>query len=226
MNPFAHMVYEMAREGYVRSASVGFLPRAYVQNETRGGFMPMDFTEQELLEWSVVPVPSNPNALLGAKSKGIDIAPLGEWLERVLDVEGDNAPLIARAKAEKLWRIVRDVESVQVLETPEATAVAEPAPDEPDRFTALEQENTELRAQLEGLRARHSNMQDEPSAEGGEGPEQRSVAADQAPAPSPLETPAPVQQPALDKAALKDALREAIKSAVDQRMRYHTGRID
>jgi HK97 family phage prohead protease len=63
--PLADQVYEMVKRGFLRATSVGFRPKRdkYSWNEERGG---IDFEEQELLEFSVVPVPSNPEALLSA----------------------------------------------------------------------------------------------------------------------------------------------------------------
>ncbi len=44
---------------WLRSASIGFMPRAAVANDLGG----QDYSEWELLEWSLVPVPMNPQAL-------------------------------------------------------------------------------------------------------------------------------------------------------------------
>jgi len=53
--------------GWIRTASIGFVPLANNPNETGG----MDFTEWELLEWSLVPIPYNQDALRLAV-KGFD----------------------------------------------------------------------------------------------------------------------------------------------------------
>jgi len=70
--------------GAVKSASVGFmpLPDGATWNKERGG---IDFSKQELLEFSIVSVPANPEALLDAKAAGLDLAPLREWAERTLE---------------------------------------------------------------------------------------------------------------------------------------------
>jgi len=80
--PLADTVYEMLKAGFLRATSVGFRPLKSVHNEERPGWA-MDFIEQELLEFSVVPVPCNPEALMdaakgvaGALSAGVDLAPL------------------------------------------------------------------------------------------------------------------------------------------------------
>jgi HK97 family phage prohead protease len=60
--------HDMAREvlklvdgGFLNATSVGFRPINGRRNTERGG---MDFEQQELLEFSIVPVPSNPEALI------------------------------------------------------------------------------------------------------------------------------------------------------------------
>lgn len=60
--------------GWVRTASIGFIPSKGVAN-AEGGY---DFTEWELLEWSLVPIPSNQDALALA-IKGL--APEGQESE-------------------------------------------------------------------------------------------------------------------------------------------------
>ncbi len=69
----------------MKAVSVGFLPIEWSFNEERGGYMPMDFKRQELVEISAVPVPSNPDALSIARSKGIDTASIVAWAETVGD---------------------------------------------------------------------------------------------------------------------------------------------
>lgn len=101
--PFGYMVYEMYRQGYLRAVSVGFMPQKYSINEERGG---VDFEEQELLEYSAVPVPANPEALIGA-SKAIDLSPLKEWAEEVLDTEGLWTPDTADS-AREAWEGLKD----------------------------------------------------------------------------------------------------------------------
>ncbi len=69
---FADTVYRLAKGGYLNATSVGFIgirqePRLSEEGEHLG----IIFQEQELLETSIVPVPSNPTALMEARSKGI-----------------------------------------------------------------------------------------------------------------------------------------------------------
>lgn len=86
--PFGNMVGRLYKNGYLHGASVGFLPLEYEMSKDRDGFAPVDFKKQRLLEWSAVPVPSNPEGLVHARSAGIDLAPMVDWAEKILDGEG------------------------------------------------------------------------------------------------------------------------------------------
>ena len=57
-----HIVRLLWSGGWVRTASIGFRPLEWEENEFGG----MDFTKWELLEWSLVPIPMNPDALANA----------------------------------------------------------------------------------------------------------------------------------------------------------------
>lgn len=92
----ADMLWKMysAVPPFMRATSVGFNPLEWVypydealdaNEETDRGFFDIDFLRQELLEYSLVPVPANAEALMGAHTKGIDTRPLKTWAERVLD---------------------------------------------------------------------------------------------------------------------------------------------
>lgn len=86
MNPMAECVYQMIAEGYLRATSVGFNPTKFSPNELGG----MTFAEQELLEFSIVPVPANPEALVQAKAAGIDIRPIIKWAKAILKPGGNR----------------------------------------------------------------------------------------------------------------------------------------
>lgn len=87
LNPFGHMVGQMYAKGFLRAVSVGFVARKWslAQEKERSGGV--DVHSQELLEYSCVPVPANPDALIEAKACGIDLVPLRIWTEKVLDQE-------------------------------------------------------------------------------------------------------------------------------------------
>jgi len=59
--------------GWIRTASIGFIPRTASPNDVGGS----DFGEWELLEWSLVPIPANQDALRLAM-KAIDALPVDE----------------------------------------------------------------------------------------------------------------------------------------------------
>lgn len=71
--PLADTVYALAKNGFINAGSVGFKPIKYQFRTDSDG---VDFLEQELLEMSIVSVPSNPEALISARSKGIDFRPI------------------------------------------------------------------------------------------------------------------------------------------------------
>ena len=82
VDPSADLVYKKIRHGSVTAGSVGFIPRDYVTRGTEKGNLPENkelldrypnagriYTKQSLLEWTICPVPANPNAL-AASIKG------------------------------------------------------------------------------------------------------------------------------------------------------------
>lgn len=89
-HPFAETVYQLVRGGFVNAGSVGFIPLKWNWNEeTRG----IDFFEQELIEYSVVGVPMNPEALSQAKAFGLD----GDAIERAFGAFNQIAELATKA---------------------------------------------------------------------------------------------------------------------------------
>ena len=93
--PFGHTVYQFYKNKLLRAVSVGFKPVKWeYSTERKGG---VDYLEQELLEYSCVPVPANPEALARAKALDIDTQPLEDWAKaqteksgRVLSAENEN----------------------------------------------------------------------------------------------------------------------------------------
>lgn len=81
---FADAVFQMYKGGFLSAVSVGFIPLkyAFVDDPVRRGGI--DFMEQELLEFSCVPVPANAEALVEARAAGIDIEPLLGWAKGLI----------------------------------------------------------------------------------------------------------------------------------------------
>lgn len=169
VNPFGYTVYRLVEGGFLRAASVGFRPIKYLWNDDHKGY---DFAEQELLEHSFVPVPSNPEALVAAAAGGIDLAPMREWAEKLLDdPESDRVALwLPRETLEAVRKAAGAVAPTQI-ETgtpddpePPAKGTEEPPPgNEPDELNdeqealmkkaieALTEVVRELKAGLEKL---------------------------------------------------------------------------
>jgi len=96
MSPFADSVYRAIKGGFLNAVSVGFSPIKYAFSEEDDRSFGIDFTEQELLEFSVVPIPANPEALVEARAAGVDMAGFEEWAEKLLR-DGGKA-VIAKEK--------------------------------------------------------------------------------------------------------------------------------
>lgn len=113
--PFGYMVYQMYREGFLNATSVGFMPHKWQFNEDRK--FGIDFLEQELLEYSCVPVPANPEALIEARSKGIDTQPMLEWAEKVLDGHyGEKGLWVPRKAVEQIYSLLKPDKNVSIPE--------------------------------------------------------------------------------------------------------------
>jgi len=91
LNPLAETVYQMVRQGFLSAVSVGFIPLDGKPAKGRGHGA-FDFTRQELLEVSVVPVGAHPAALVMGRAAGIDAQPMLDWARRfVAEADGQAA---------------------------------------------------------------------------------------------------------------------------------------
>jgi hypothetical protein len=107
---FGNLIFRLVKERLLKATSVGFIPLEWSINEERPstGWGPaIDFLRQTLLEWSVVPVPANPEALVGAAMKGFDLAPLYEWTEKALDGEHGPKLIVPRDPIEAAHKILQ-----------------------------------------------------------------------------------------------------------------------
>ena len=73
---FADDIFKLVQAGFIKAGSVGFLPIDYVYSDDEQRPYGIDFTRQELLEFSITPVPANANALTQARAKGLSTGPL------------------------------------------------------------------------------------------------------------------------------------------------------
>jgi HK97 family phage prohead protease len=101
-HPLADTIYRLIKGKFINAASVGWIPIKWQWVDEEGRGFGVDYIEQELLEWSVVNIPANPECLVEARAVGIDTHPLMEWAERALDFGGMS--VIPRAELEALRR--------------------------------------------------------------------------------------------------------------------------
>ena len=121
-NPFGFMIYRLFERGYMKATSVGFIPKQWEKREDverTGFFPPMEFIKQELLEFSAVPVPANPEALLDAKSNGVELSPMVDWIEHELDEYKDTPSdaWVSPKRLESIWRKLVSSKSVTMPDT-------------------------------------------------------------------------------------------------------------
>lgn len=130
--PFADTVAALLKGGFLNATSVGFVPLTWSYNEQRRGY---NFTEAELLEYSIVPIPSNPDALVQARGVGIDVRPIKAWAERVLDECRSLDAGVTPEQAEAAAKVADPKQAVSV--TVPALPASEPAPGASATFDAL-----------------------------------------------------------------------------------------
>jgi HK97 family phage prohead protease len=123
ISPVAEQCYQLAAQGFMRGASIGFKPIGAPKSNELGGY---DFPKVELLEWSLVPVPAHPDALRrivsGAISRSIaDLRTTAKSLtdrdvraivERQLDAADNLAKNADLSDAEVIATVVRNVDQV------------------------------------------------------------------------------------------------------------------
>jgi HK97 family phage prohead protease len=78
--PFADTIYRLVTEGFIKAGSVGFLPIEWKFADDKSRPMGIDFRRQELLEFSMVPVPANANALITGRRRPLSPITRGIWL--------------------------------------------------------------------------------------------------------------------------------------------------
>lgn len=96
-NPLAESVLQLIKGRFLNATSVGFMPRKWRFADDDSRTLGIDFEEQELLEFSVVPVPANPEALIEAR--GVDTKALQVWARNVLGMDtGDTVVALEHLK--------------------------------------------------------------------------------------------------------------------------------
>lgn len=129
----ARTVDALIRVGALRATSVGFNPIKWNFDEERRG---VDFVKQELLEYSIVPVPANAECLIEARSAGVDAEPLREWAAKTLEAldGGKNQVAGFWAQLEKFGQALdalgTKVATISIPPVSESRKSDEPAPDD------------------------------------------------------------------------------------------------
>lgn len=106
----SNAVFEMIKGGFLSATSVGFAPIKYAFSEASDRKYGIDFIEQELLEFSVVPIPANAEALVEARSAGVDIEPIGEWAAKLLETQ--NLATISRDRLKQIESLATEFRSI------------------------------------------------------------------------------------------------------------------
>lgn len=105
---FAKEIFGLYKEGFLNAFSVGFIPKEMEDGD--GEKKPMTtFKTWELLEFSAVPVPANPEALSLAMQKGILTKSVKEQLEKEIEVISDEEEVVKEEPKEE--EVVKEEES-------------------------------------------------------------------------------------------------------------------
>ena len=97
---FADIIYNLAKKGFISAVSVGFIPKSFTKG-TKEGDPSRTYTSVELLEVSIVPVPSNPDAIVSARNAGVITAKQFDMLNPIKDAIA-TAPIVEITRAEVL----------------------------------------------------------------------------------------------------------------------------
>jgi HK97 family phage prohead protease len=106
-NPLGNLAFKLAKSGFIQSESVGFIPLDWENMPgAKDGEPNRIFTKQELLEISLVSVPANPGATIGAalKSGALEKGDVTEVYQLLKQFCTDKAEgsLDSRARGEPL----------------------------------------------------------------------------------------------------------------------------
>ena len=111
------MVYRMYQTGFMNAVSIGFDPLEWEDIEEKDSFKGLlgtRFTKFDLLEFSAVPVPSNPEALVDRKMRKMFMKSLKSWANETIkqcDVcaaKGNHSHEFEKQEAEEFLRIKED----------------------------------------------------------------------------------------------------------------------
>ncbi len=114
VNPEADQLYELYKGGFMNAWSIGFMPKKW-SDRPGGG---REFQEWELLEYSAVLVPANPNALTLLRSKGLDPDKILKEQEEAIKVKENKSVIpykeTPKASEDAEWDAGREVKEADV----------------------------------------------------------------------------------------------------------------
>jgi HK97 family phage prohead protease len=109
--PFADQVHAMLKAGFLNSTSVGFAPIDMTPaTDRQKGY---DFAKQELLEFSIVPVPANPEALV--EQRGCSHDQVTQWTKAVMAWASQQEPVGLKAIRKALGSVPDDEKAVKAF---------------------------------------------------------------------------------------------------------------
>ena len=157
--PFAKEIFDLYKEGFMSAFSVGFIPKSTDECRDEDRNDPKKprrtFTKWELLEYSAVPVPANPEALALALQKGVlTSTSLKEMLEKSIEEEGwseDETEEKDTKENETKEEVLQDKTEGQVKDEPTDKGLSEVLAELElvnNKVKELETENLELRIKL------------------------------------------------------------------------------
>ena len=182
----ADTLYELYKDNFMNAWSIGFIPLE-TEDRPEGG---MIFKKWELLEYSAVMVPDNPEALTVLRTKGIDTKPIEKALKQVEekkpeDKEEDKKPekkedpvetkegrVLSEVNRKKISTVVSQMKEV-IVGLEELLTVSEPKPEEHLQaiaiplIEALKMADKVIGIALRDYKSKHSNYK-LPITKGGE----------------------------------------------------------
>ena len=106
---FADTVQRLVDAGYLKTESVGFIPKKWEDGDGGEKAPRRTYTKQELLEISIVPVPSNPNALMNAVKEGVITQ---KQFKSITELEEKETPKPAKTSQEQIIDELDYIESM------------------------------------------------------------------------------------------------------------------
>ena len=146
---FAKEIFGLFKEGFMKAFSVGFIPKEWEDGDGQKKAR-RTFTKWELLEFSAVPVPANPEALMLAVQRGLL---LSDTLKKEFKLETPPDPVEAGTTPEPEGELDPAIE-------PEPTPEAEPK-NFMDELNAMQSEIAQMKEKEQADLSRIAELEEE-----------------------------------------------------------------